>query len=739
MYEQRIQFRRDTAIRWAHVNPVLLDGEPGYELDTGFWKVGDGVKSWNELGYKAEDGLQGPPGIQGLQGIQGVKGDKGERGDTGGVGLTGPSNTISIGTVTAGESAGDAAAYLTGTSPSQVLNLVLPKGNKGDQGEKGNTGIQGIQGINGPQGLRGEKGEKGDQGIQGIGGPNGDAAGINVRGVASVWPPSASPAAEDLWILSTPLPPGTPAGFSAGDGALWTGIVWQNVGPIRGPVGPQGIQGVKGDRGDTGIQGLQGAQGVQGAQGLKGDKGDKGATGSHGIQGPAGPANVLSIGTVASSPPGSQPAVAIIGSSPAQVLSFTFPQPFTNSLSIGTVVEGPAASATITGSAPNQVLNLVLPNPQVAHVTGFSVNPQNATVEVGETVEFTAEAQSTGTNLLYKWQRFGLDWADITGAFGKTYSFTPTLSDNSGQFRCFASTQEGSTAASLTAVLSVIAKAPNDGSVWRDGNGQASTGHISFANNRFFTGSKYSLDGINWLATSLDLAGTVPVLYGNGFYWDGVTKSTDGVNFANAYPENYIKCLAFDGTRYLGSWGSGSTSYFHSTTDAVNYSSIAPTGLGSQGLRFLTFSYGSSRFFGTTYGTSPRMAIVSSADGVAWTESAMKDIGVHTAKSLCFYNASAPQKHMIFVPGNKYYTSTDGAAWTARDLPTSASWSGVAFGNGTYILTQSEVSTTCLTSTDGVNWQVRNTMPSAAYDSLAYGSGKFVAHRTNAPHTAHTG
>ena len=289
----------------------------------------------------------------------------------------------------------------------------------------------------------------------------------------------------------------------------------------------------------------------------------------------------------------------------------------------------------------------------------------------------------------------------------------------------------------------MIAKAPNDGSVWRDGNGEASIGHISFANDRFFTGSKYSFDGIHWVAiNSAILANDAYVLYGNGFYWDGVAKSTDGANFATAYPENYIKCLAFDGTRYLGSWGSGSPINFYSTTDAVNYSSITPTGLltnNNFGPRYLTFSYGSSRFFGTTYGTSTRMTIVSSADGVAWTESAMKDIGVHTAKSLCFYNASAPQKHMIFVPGNKYYTSTDGAAWTARDLPTSASWSGVAFGNGTYILTQSEVSTTCLTSTDGVNWQVRNTMPSASYNSLAYGSGKFVAHRPTTPYTAHTG
>ena len=56
----------------------------------------------------------------------------GPRGQQGPQGETGPANTLSIGTVRRGD---DASATITGDTPNQVLNLVLPKGDKGDPGE----------------------------------------------------------------------------------------------------------------------------------------------------------------------------------------------------------------------------------------------------------------------------------------------------------------------------------------------------------------------------------------------------------------------------------------------------------------------------------------------------------------------------------------------------------------------------------------------------------------------------
>lgn len=48
----RFQLRRDTAENWSSVNPILADGEQGYEKDTGKLKVGNGTTPWNSLQYQ---------------------------------------------------------------------------------------------------------------------------------------------------------------------------------------------------------------------------------------------------------------------------------------------------------------------------------------------------------------------------------------------------------------------------------------------------------------------------------------------------------------------------------------------------------------------------------------------------------------------------------------------------------------------------------------------------------------
>ncbi len=49
--ETVFKWRRDTAERWAFVNPILSEGEPGLEKDTGKFKIGDGRKPWTKLPY----------------------------------------------------------------------------------------------------------------------------------------------------------------------------------------------------------------------------------------------------------------------------------------------------------------------------------------------------------------------------------------------------------------------------------------------------------------------------------------------------------------------------------------------------------------------------------------------------------------------------------------------------------------------------------------------------------------
>jgi hypothetical protein len=71
---------------------------------------------------------------------RGDQGEVGPPGQTGNQGPAGPANTLAIGTVTTGAAGSSADATLTGDSPAQTLNLVIPRGDKGDTGDQGPAG-----------------------------------------------------------------------------------------------------------------------------------------------------------------------------------------------------------------------------------------------------------------------------------------------------------------------------------------------------------------------------------------------------------------------------------------------------------------------------------------------------------------------------------------------------------------------------------------------------------------------
>ena len=53
----KIQFRRDTLANWASANPILAEGEIGYVLDDpNRYKMGDGIKTWDQLPFRGFDG-----------------------------------------------------------------------------------------------------------------------------------------------------------------------------------------------------------------------------------------------------------------------------------------------------------------------------------------------------------------------------------------------------------------------------------------------------------------------------------------------------------------------------------------------------------------------------------------------------------------------------------------------------------------------------------------------------------
>jgi hypothetical protein len=476
-------------------NPVLAQGEPGYETDTGRKKVGNGTAKWTALPYSSEQGPVGPAGPRGVPGPQGERGSQGDRGPAGPVGASGPANLLSIGTVNAGPIA---SASITGLPPAQQLNLVVP---------------------------RGEQGEKGDAGPAGPQGPQGEAAGVVIKGKVTRWPPSDDPDAGDIYIVPSPLPAFVPAGFNPGDAALWDGDSWENAGPIQGP---------KGDKGDTGTPGTPGSPG------------------SSGPMGPSGPPNTLTVGSVTQGPEGSQPIVTITGASPAQTLSFVLPAPRGNTLTIGTVQEGPFASASITGTPPNQILNLTLPNPAINNSTSFNQNPEDASVTEGGEATFTAYASSTEYPLVYSWQysQDGITWIDIDGSGNETLIVQATIDKDGWLYRCSAATPSIGRVYSKIATLTVKSLVEGEiewdviyptGQDWSWNN----TIRPSFpfadedgffeANGRLFTQQRTSTNGVDWtpqsgLPVSLRYANTISYFNGRYLVWYAVDNIQVGLN-----------------------------------------------------------------------------------------------------------------------------------------------------------------------------------------------------------------
>jgi hypothetical protein len=246
----QIQYRRGTSTEWSTINPVLAVGEPGWETDTGKFKVGNGFDNWNTLPYSS--GPAGPTGATGPQGEAGFSVLSGSGAPNSSLGRNGDfyidfTNDNIYGPKTGG---------LWG-SPTSLIGPQGPQGIQGIQGIQGETGPTGPQGPQGEVGPQGPQGEQGIQGIQGETGPQGLQGETGPQGIQGETGPQG------------------PQGIQGETG-------------LQGPQGEQGIQGIQGETGPQGPQGIQGETGATGPQGEKGDTGDTGPQGPQGDPGTDG-------------------------------------------------------------------------------------------------------------------------------------------------------------------------------------------------------------------------------------------------------------------------------------------------------------------------------------------------------------------------------------------------------------------------------------------------------------------
>jgi hypothetical protein len=121
--ETLIQIRRGTSAEWVSANSTLSAGEWGHETNTGRYKIGDGITSWNSLDYSA---VTPDSFVQGT----GIGLTQGTNGSTLTIAVTGIPSSL----VTDFESAVSGIVTSISVSPEEIMDIV-------------GTGLVGASGI----------------------------------------------------------------------------------------------------------------------------------------------------------------------------------------------------------------------------------------------------------------------------------------------------------------------------------------------------------------------------------------------------------------------------------------------------------------------------------------------------------------------------------------------------------------------------------------------------------------
>ncbi len=323
----KVQFRRGTATEWTTANPVLSQGEAGYEHDTGKFKVGNGVSPWNSLQYSS--GTTGP---------------------------TGPSSTATIGTVNTLSPGASATVTNSGTTTAAVYNFGIPQGVTGPIGPTGPTGPTGPSGgitlsVTSPAGgiyiVNGANNPvisfiRGHRYVINVNAP-GHPFWIQTSGLsynpANVYSTGVTNAGVAVGTIIFEVPYDAPSSLTyvcQNHPNMGNSITVSSLGPTgpQGETGPTGPVGATGPQGEQGVpinllgsvatplllpstgntqndayivdsdgdlyvysitQGWYSAGQIVGPQGATGPVGGTGPTGPQGLIGPTGPSGIISV------------------------------------------------------------------------------------------------------------------------------------------------------------------------------------------------------------------------------------------------------------------------------------------------------------------------------------------------------------------------------------------------------------------------------------------------------------
>ncbi|MHB8519142.1 MAG: immunoglobulin domain-containing protein [Limisphaerales bacterium] len=273
-----------------------------------------------------------------------------------------------------------------------------------------------------------------------------------------------------------------------------------------------------------------------------------------------------------------------------------------------------------------------------------------------------------------------------------------------------------------------------DGITWTNHASGASSwlSAVTYANGTFVCvgdgGAIFTSDGgIAWTSrTSLKADGLYNITSANGTFvavgWRSGAKapiltSSDGVNWTS---RDSGTSTGLGGVTYGEGVFVAVGDQVLTSSDGVIWTQRAS--LAGNWLNSVTFGNGMFVAVGNNPGYTAGV-IYTSFDGLNWTN---RTSGSATASP---YLLSVTYGNGLFAGGGGWgtlSTSVDGITWTNRTTATHATLSGIAYGNGTFVVVGYRWGA-ILTSTDGITWVDRTPTPAPQLGGVTYGDGVFVA------------